>query len=49
MAIPGMLVTVVAIGGGLALSGQLPLVPALLLGAIVAPTDPIAVIRPSGG
>jgi CPA1 family monovalent cation:H+ antiporter len=44
MAVPGVLVTVVAIGGGLALSGRLPLVPALLLGAIVAPTDPIAVI-----
>jgi CPA1 family monovalent cation:H+ antiporter len=44
MAVPGVLVTVAAIGGGLALSGLLPLLPALLLGAIVAPTDPIAVI-----
>jgi CPA1 family monovalent cation:H+ antiporter len=44
MAVPGVLITVGAIGGGLVLSGRLPLVPALLLGAIVAPTDPIAVI-----
>jgi NhaP-type Na+/H+ or K+/H+ antiporter len=44
MAVPGVLITVGAIGGGLALTGRLPLVPALLLGAIVAPTDPIAVI-----
>lgn len=44
MAVPGVLVTVGAIGGGLALTGRLPLVPALLLGAIIAPTDPIAVI-----
>jgi monovalent cation:H+ antiporter, CPA1 family len=44
MAVPGVLVTVAAVGGGLALSGLMPLLPALLLGAIVAPTDPIAVI-----
>jgi CPA1 family monovalent cation:H+ antiporter len=44
MAVPGVVITVAAIGGGLALTGRLPLVPALLLGAIVAPTDPIAVI-----
>jgi monovalent cation:H+ antiporter, CPA1 family len=44
MAVPGVLITAGAIGGGLALTGLLPLVPALLLGAIVAPTDPIAVI-----
>jgi len=44
MAVPGVLVTVAAVGGGLALTGLMPLMPALLLGAIVAPTDPIAVI-----
>ena len=44
MAVPGVLITVAAIGGGLALTGRLPPVPALLLGAIIAPTDPIAVI-----
>jgi CPA1 family monovalent cation:H+ antiporter len=44
MAVPGVLVTIGAVGGGLALLGILPIVPALLLGAIVAPTDPIAVI-----
>jgi CPA1 family monovalent cation:H+ antiporter len=44
MAFPGVLITVAIVGGGLALTGLLPLLPALLLGAIVAPTDPIAVI-----
>jgi CPA1 family monovalent cation:H+ antiporter len=44
MAVPGVLITVAAVGGGLALLGLMPLLPALLLGAIVAPTDPIAVI-----
>ncbi len=44
MAIPGVLLTVAVVGGGLALTGLAPLVPALLLGAIIAPTDPIAVI-----
>ena len=44
LAIPGVLVTVAVVGGGLALTGLAPLVPALLLGAIIAPTDPIAVI-----
>lgn len=44
MAVPGVLITVAAVGGGLALTGLMPLLPALLLGAIVAPTDPIAVI-----
>jgi monovalent cation:H+ antiporter, CPA1 family len=39
-----VLVTLAAVGGGLALTGLLPLFPALLLGAIIAPTDPIAVI-----
>jgi CPA1 family monovalent cation:H+ antiporter len=44
MAVPGVLITVAAVGGGLTLLGLMPLLPALLLGAIVAPTDPIAVI-----
>lgn len=44
MALPGVIITVAVVGGGLALAGVLPLLPALLLGAIVAPTDPIAVI-----
>jgi CPA1 family monovalent cation:H+ antiporter len=44
LAVPGVLATVAVVGCGLAVTGVLPLVPALLLGAIVAPTDPIAVI-----
>jgi CPA1 family monovalent cation:H+ antiporter len=44
MAIGGVLITALAVGGGLALIGRMPFLPALLLGAIVAPTDPIAVI-----
>jgi CPA1 family monovalent cation:H+ antiporter len=44
MAIAGVLISVAAVGCGLALTGLMPLLPALLLGAIVAPTDPIAVI-----
>ncbi len=44
LAIPGVLVTAALVGGGLALSGQLPFASAALLGAIVAATDPIAVI-----
>lgn len=44
MAVAGVLITVFAIGVGLALAGLMPLLPALLLGAIVAPTDPIVVI-----
>lgn len=44
LAVPGVLITVAIVGAGLTLSGQMTLVPALLLGAIVAPTDPIAVI-----
>jgi monovalent cation:H+ antiporter, CPA1 family len=44
MALPGVFVTVAVVGGGLVLAGVMPLLPALLLGAIVAPTDPIAVI-----
>ena len=44
MAIGGVLVTTLIVGGGLALIGRMPLLAGLLLGAIVAPTDPIAVI-----
>ncbi|MBC5800629.1 MAG: sodium:proton antiporter [Candidatus Eremiobacteraeota bacterium] len=44
LAVPGVLVTAVLVGGGLALSGQLPFTEAALLGAILAATDPIAVI-----
>ena len=44
MAVIGVIVTVLAVGFGLSVTGQMPLMPALLLGAIVAPTDPIAVI-----
>ncbi len=44
LAAPGVVITVLLVAGGLALSGELPFVPGLLLGAIVAPTDPIAVI-----
>ncbi len=44
LAIPGVIVTAFLVAGGLALSGQMPFVPALLLGAILAATDPIAVI-----
>jgi CPA1 family monovalent cation:H+ antiporter len=44
MAIAGVLVTTLTVGGGLALMRRMPLLPGLLLGAIIAPTDPIAVI-----
>ena len=44
LAIPGVLLTAGLVGGGLALARQMPFVPALLLGAILAATDPIAVI-----
>jgi CPA1 family monovalent cation:H+ antiporter len=44
LAVPSVLVTMFVVAGGLALTHQLPLLPGLLLGAIVAPTDPIAVI-----
>jgi CPA1 family monovalent cation:H+ antiporter len=44
MSVGGVVVTMLGIGGGLALIGRMPLLPGLLLGAIVAPTDPIAVI-----
>lgn len=44
LAIPGVVITAVVIGFGVALFGQLPLVSAVLLGAIVSATDPVAVI-----
>jgi CPA1 family monovalent cation:H+ antiporter len=44
LAIPGVLLTAGLVAGGLALTGQMPFVPALLLGAILAATDPIAVL-----
>ncbi len=44
LAIPGVIVTAFLVASGLALTGLLPFVPALLLGAILAATDPIAVI-----
>ncbi|MGD0474324.1 MAG: sodium:proton antiporter [Candidatus Velthaea sp.] len=44
LAVPGVLLTAAIVGGGLALAQQMPFVPALLLGAILAATDPIAVI-----
>ncbi len=44
MAVPAVLITMAVVGGGLTLLGMLPLLPALLLGVIVAPTDPVAVI-----
>jgi CPA1 family monovalent cation:H+ antiporter len=44
LALPGVLVTVAFVGVGLAFFRQLPLLPAILLGTILAATDPIAVI-----
>ncbi len=44
LAVPGVLLTAGLVGAGLALTNQMPFVPALLLGAILAATDPIAVI-----
>jgi CPA1 family monovalent cation:H+ antiporter len=44
LAVPGVLLTMAVVGAGLAALGLMPILPALLLGAIVAPTDPIAVI-----
>jgi CPA1 family monovalent cation:H+ antiporter len=44
LAIPGVLITAGFVGAGLALTGQMPFIPALLLGAILAATDPIAVL-----
>ncbi len=44
LALPGVLLSAFAVAGGLTLLGLLPPLPALLLGAILAATDPIAVI-----
>ena len=44
LAIPGVLVTAALVGGAIALSGQLPFPAAFVVGAIVAATDPVAVI-----
>jgi CPA1 family monovalent cation:H+ antiporter len=44
LALPGVVLVAGAIGLGIALSGQLPLAPAILIGAIVSATDPVAVI-----
>ena len=44
MAAPNVVITMFVIGGGLAAFGIMPFLPGLLLGAIVAPTDPVAVI-----
>ncbi|MBD5655706.1 MAG: sodium:proton antiporter [Candidatus Eremiobacteraeota bacterium] len=44
LALPGVIVTAFLVGGGLALAKQLPFGPALLLGTILAATDPVAVI-----
>ena len=44
LALPGVVLVAGTIGFGIALSGQLPLAPAILLGAIVSATDPVAVI-----
>jgi CPA1 family monovalent cation:H+ antiporter len=44
LAVPGTLATAAIVAGGLALLGVLPFGPALLFGAIVAATDPVAVV-----
>ena len=44
LAVPGVILTAFLVAGGLALIGAMPFVPALLLGAILAATDPIAII-----
>ena len=44
LAVPGTLVTAAIVAGGVVLAGALPLAPAMLLGAIVAATDPVAVV-----
>jgi CPA1 family monovalent cation:H+ antiporter len=44
MAAPNVVITMFVIGGGLAALHLMPFLPALLLGVIVAPTDPVAVI-----
>jgi CPA1 family monovalent cation:H+ antiporter len=44
LAVPGVVVTALVIAGALTVTGQLPFVEALLLGTILAATDPIAVL-----
>lgn len=44
LALPGTLFVALAIAALVALTGQLPFAAALVLGAIVSPTDPVAVI-----
>lgn len=44
LAVPGTLVTAAIVGGALTIAGVLPLAPALLFGAIVGATDPVAVV-----
>ncbi len=44
LAVPGVLLTAAFVAAGLAATGLMPLLPALVLGAILAATDPIAVI-----
>jgi len=44
LAVPGVIVVASTIAFGIALSGQLPLASAFVLGAIVSATDPVAVI-----
>ena len=44
LAVPGVVLVAGTIGFGIALSGQLPLASAIVLGAIVSATDPVAVI-----
>jgi CPA1 family monovalent cation:H+ antiporter len=44
LAFPGTLLTAFAVAGGLALSGALPFGAGLLFGAMIAATDPVAVV-----
>jgi CPA1 family monovalent cation:H+ antiporter len=44
LALPGVVLVAGSIGFGIALTGQLPLASAIVLGAIVSATDPVAVI-----
>jgi CPA1 family monovalent cation:H+ antiporter len=44
LAFPGTLLTAIVVAGGLTLAHALPFAPALLFGAIVAATDPVAVV-----
>jgi CPA1 family monovalent cation:H+ antiporter len=44
LAVPGTLATAAIVAGGVVLAGALPVGPAIVLGAIVAATDPVAVV-----